>query len=1110
MKVGKLFSRMKRADFVSVSGLLAALIVFPGYMGAQSVERQGSSSSTSYSSSSRVSLVVKDSSLRYILTTLTRDAGIRLVYDADDRSFDKKVSVRIVDRPIMDALRDVLRGTQLVIVEMPDGKTITVRSPLDSSRNQGKAVGDISGRITDSLTGNAVGGVSVSVAGTSISAVTQPNGIFTLRNVPVGSQLLHARVVGYRTVTERVMVESDERAVVSIVIAPTNTVLNEVVTTATGQQRRVEIGNDIVRIDAEEILERAAVRSVADMIEAAQVPGVQISRGSGDPGSPSKIRLRGIGSISQSNDPVMIVDGVWVDAAVRSPSPYDNIDPANIESIEIIRGPSAATLYGQDAANGVIVITTKRGRSGPSRWDFSFNRDWGQTYGTRPLLYKGFGYHPATGTRMECGILEAAEQACLQDSVAIYDPNNPLLIREGSELNNRFSAQLSGGTDVVRYSLTASGNNTTGVRRIAPVTRIRLRLLGYDMPGEFDRPSTLDRRTISSNTTFIPRGDLTVGVAISGSRVTTRDNTFDGRYGHSGLLYDEWDADTLRMMTESNRIDAIRKPSTQSNVLFVGSIGWNPGEWVTSANLGVEGVFGDNSQYTSWTQCNSGLPCRDSTGSRSERSESRAMYSVRFNASRNLSLGRADRFLSIRPTFGGDFRKTQQSELYMDKENLPPGENSMGGGTLRGSSYYNVSNATAGWYLNSTIGILNRIYFDMGLRQDIGSAVSLTSSSQSLLPKLGGSWLISDEGFWPVNNLISVLRLRGAVGYATVQPDVVDIHGLYRTGYQFVDGAFVRSVTLTGPGNPILRPERSAETEIGIDADMWNDRLNLVATYAHKENKNTLVVRSLPPSASGDAAILRMKENIARVKNRSLEFSLLARVIETDNSLAQFNYTLTLSENLVTKLGDGILPFSSGVVGRVAAGYPLAGVWAPRIVGYRDVNEDGLLVMNELVLSDQAFYLGSSIPRYTAGYGISLATMQNRLKFDARFSYRSRYIQNYSPDGGQGRLFGLQDVNAPLSEQAYALAQLNGRRPVTDLRWNSASLTYHLSGDIVRLLRARSLAISLKGDNLALWTSYVGRDPGVNSNIITSELMRDNGDVVPRPRLFVLDFKIGY
>lgn len=1058
-----------------------------------------------------VQVDVRDSSVRAVLWMIRNQSGQQVVFDNSLPQLDNKISVELKNVSALGAVRKALEGSGLQATLASDNETIVVRmsgSGADTAEKSDR--GQISGRVVDSAGREGLNGAAVTVIGTSISALTNSEGAFVISNVPAGQRTVSVRLLGYSSRQVTVTVGEAPSAPLVIALTPSAASLNEVVTTATGQQRRVEIANDIVRIDADEIRERAPVRSITDMIDAAQVPGVLISRASGDPGAPSRIRLRGIGSISESNDPVMIVDGVWVDASVRSPSPFENIDPANIETIEIVRGPSAATLYGQDAANGVIVITTKKGVRGPARWDFSYNRDWGQPYGRRPVTYKGFGYQPATGIRMECDIADAAATRCIQDSVAIYDPNNSLLIREGGEINDRFSAQLSGGSDAVRYALTASASNTIGVRRVAPITRTRLRLLGYDHSREFDRPSTLDRRTLSSNTTFIPRDNLTIGMTITGGYVSMRDNEYNVYYGATRLLYDAYSTDTLAMLDDRNRIDAVRKPTRQSNVMFASNIGWNPGVWVTSASVGVEGGFDERSEYTAWTQCDFGAACSDSSGSRSQNSDNRMMYSVRFNTSRTLSLGRADRFLSIRPTFGGDFRRTQRSGLQIRKENLPPGENSMAGGDLTGSFYNRASHATAGWYLNSTFGIFNRIYFDAGLRQDIGSAVSVTSSSQSLLPKLGGSWLISDEGFWPANRMVSTMRLRGAIGYATVQPNIADVYGSYRSNYRFIDGRFVRSVEITGPGNPILRPERSAETEIGIDADFWDDRVNLIATYAHKENRNTLVVRSLPTSATGSApSTLRLKQNIARVRNRSLELSLAARVIETSNSLAQFNYTLTLSENLVTRVGDGVTPYSGAGGASVVAGYPLAGVWAPRIVGYRDVNDDGYLVVNELILSDESAYLGSSIPRYTAGYGVSLATMQNRIRFDARFAYQSKYIQTYVP-GQSGNLFGLEDVTAPLSEQAFALASLSGRRPVTDLRWNSASLTYYVSSDIARRLRARSLAVSLQGNNLALWTNYAGRDPGVNTSILTSEAMRDDGVVSPRPRLFVLDFKLGY
>src|SRR5581483_1560104 len=165
--------------------------------------------------------------------------------------------------------------------------------------------------------------------------------------------------------------------------------LQQIVTTATGPQRRLQVANDITTINVDSVMQTAPVRSVTDLLET-RVPGLEVEHTSGNPGDPARIRLRGLSSITRNNDPIVVLDGVRIDVSesgnqnlarssplspnfgsYTAPSRLDQIDPASIETIDVFKGPRAAALYGPDAANGVIVITTKKARPGPPHWSYS-------------------------------------------------------------------------------------------------------------------------------------------------------------------------------------------------------------------------------------------------------------------------------------------------------------------------------------------------------------------------------------------------------------------------------------------------------------------------------------------------------------------------------------------------------------------------------------------------------------------------------------------------------------------------------------------------------------------------------------------------------------------
>lgn len=1054
-------------------------------------------------SAKRITLSVSDATVLSILKTISTKTGKEIVYDEKDAQLNKKISVKFVDRAVVDAIGEVLRSTDLSGVLTTNGSTIVVRKKSQNADTTSRReFGEVTGRVIDSATQEPIQGVNVSVAGSSASVFTGVNGSFRIPSVARGAQSLSFKLLGYNSRVISVTVGNGETTIPVIGLSKSSATLSEVVTTAVGSQRRVEVPTDIFKINADVIRERAPVRNIIDLIEAAQVPGVLVTRGGGDPGAASRIRIRGLGSISQSNDPVMIIDGTWIDASVSRPSRFDELDPASIETIEIIRGPSAATLYGQDAANGVIVVTTKKGKVGPTRWNFSYNRDWGQTYGTLPLVYAGVGTSPQLADPMWCPIFNVLSYTCVQDSVLVFDPNNKLLSREGVETNNRYVVQMDGGSTNLTYSVTLSTGRTIGVRKLADVDAIRFRNVGYKLGEEFKSPSQLRRNTVTTALTFIPRQDLNIGLTLTGGQSALKDNLIKSSRWNplAGLTNDNFVADTLLRVNQAGTITATEAPTENVTGTIAGNLQYSPrGLAVINGNVGVEKISRTESSFTRSAQCLlSG--CTDQLGERTEIAENKSVYTVRLNASTALNLGKVNRFLDIRPSIGSDFRKTESYEMRVIKRDIPVGDRSLTAGTLSSLSNITVDNAIAGWFINSTIGLFQRIYFDLGLRQDIGSAI--TSSKDALYPKVGGSWLVSDESFWKENSFVNSLRLRSAIGHAAVQPNPSDINGKFVQGLEWIDGKFVPTSNLNSTGNSQLQPERSVELELGFDVDMLGDRLNMVGTYAHKVNRNTLVVRTIPPSFGSLFGSTR-KENVARVENRTFELSTIARVIERQNTALTVNYTMTLSDNKVASLGDGISPFNIREA-RIAAGYPIAGAWGREVRGYRDQNGDGLLAQDELIFSDSVVYFGWSQPRLRAGYGVTL-TLFNQFVLDSRIAYQSRYMQNYH----LASTFS-EDVNAPLSDQALAMtAAVNRQKPISDIRWNSASITYHLSKNMLDRFGGRSVSISLQGSNLGLWSNYMGRDPGVNSSILDGDGFGDNGVTPPRPRLFVLDFKIG-
>src|SRR5205814_1634671 len=262
---------------------------------------------------------------------------------------------------------EVVRDPDLQLLPLVSGQVVVVKARAEG--------GTVTGGVTEAKSGKGVPNVSVVLAGTRWRASTGEDGAYRLLDVTAGTYTLTASRIGYAKQSQSVSVAAGQEMAVDLVLQVAPTTLDEIVVTVTGEQRRVEVGNAIGKISADSLVRTAPVTSVGDLINA-RVPGAQVLLGDGFSGSSPRLRLRGINSFSVSDDPLVIVDGARVESSPSTrwpagalPGRLSDLSPDEIESIEVVKGPSAATLYGTDAANGVLVIKTKRGTSGPPQWN---------------------------------------------------------------------------------------------------------------------------------------------------------------------------------------------------------------------------------------------------------------------------------------------------------------------------------------------------------------------------------------------------------------------------------------------------------------------------------------------------------------------------------------------------------------------------------------------------------------------------------------------------------------------------------------------------------------------------------------------------------------------
>jgi len=416
--------------------------------------------------------------------------------------------------------------------------------------------------------------------------------------------------------------------------------------------------------------------------------------------------------------------------------------------------------------------------------------------------------------------------------------------------------------------------------------------------------------------------------------------------------------------------------------------------------------------------------------------------------------------------------------------------------------------ATAGVYLEETISAFG-LFYTLGVRRDVASAFgSQVTKSPPKFPKLNLSYPISDRSFFPKQPYVTSLRLRAAYGQSGNQASQTAVLNNYESYSFLFNGSAgpVPYIHLTSLGNATLRPEKSTEWEGGFDVSFLdNERIHAEVTMSRKSTRDMITSIPLTPSLGAYS----LYYNLGNVDNRGLEVMLSAKLIDT--RMLGWDLTINGSKNtnkLVHRAPT--LPNYGQNNTQFVEGYPLYSYWSGPVESYSDINGDSILEPNEIVFG-KLRYVGAPYPKGELTYSSTVSLWNGTIRLSANID---QIVEQTTPLTIYSRVpRAAVDRTAPLAEQAaflqafaYGHAYLNASSSV---RLNEMSATYTVPTAIVRRLRAQSLALTLAGRNLALWSSYVGKDPNVDTSGLLSEATEDNGSGIPQPRSWTLRFNLG-
>ncbi|MBA3657115.1 MAG: TonB-dependent receptor, partial [Gemmatimonadaceae bacterium] len=904
-----------------------------------------------------------------------------------------------------------------------------------------QTTGTISGVIREQGSGKPLENARVSVIGTNIVTGSNADGTFTLRGVPAGRVELRALALGHSPQKLTVTVAPASTARADFTVASAAVQLQQVVTTATGLERKVEVGNDVAQINARQEVAEHPITNITDLLNA-KAPGVQVLGGTMT-GTGQRIRIRGTNSLSLDNAPIFIIDGIRMEAATgsssigiggSSPSRLSDIDPNQIENVEIIKGPSASTLYGTDAANGVIVITTKRGKVGNAKWNVFAQRGRLSDRNTYPTAYTIFGRAPSGALRTtannNCALVDVSFGRCIVDSVAAFNLFADKETRPfAPSYQEEYGADVSGGSETIRYYVQGSYNGEIGVYRVPKFEETRLLAQNGFIPGEQLRPNALFRYTFRGNMNIQlnPKADVAVSSAFISStqRLPQTENNSTGitSNGYGGPGYKTNGPVSTgapprfgyRFFTPG---DSFQETVGQEIARFIGSIApnWRPLNWLTArGNFGVDFTNRVDSDLCRNGQCVDFSTTRQ--GFKSNNRTNFFQYTTDVSTTAQFQLSRA---ISSKTTGGAQYFRRTFHRNGANSSILPPGATTVTAGSVFGGSEATDYKVTAGLFLEQTLALNDRLFLTGAFRADNNSAFG-AQSSVAIYPKLQASWVVSEEPFFPKPDFISQLRLRTAYGQSGTSPGANDALAFFAPTSVNLSDNPQAAIVFSAIGNPNLKPERATELEGGFDLDMFDNRISLGLTGYTKRTHDALLSRIIAPSAGVSSARF---ENVGSVKNSGLEVSLHGQVIDT--KMIAFDGTLNYAVNSNELVSLGGIPPIIGTEIRELEGYPLFGAWGRPILSFTDINKDGILTANEVVVGDSAVFLGRTSPKVEMTFNPGFDLFNRRVRLTASVDHKAGYVLKNSTERirCQSRLNcrGIADPSAPLAEQARAVA----------------------------------------------------------------------------------------
>ncbi|TDH21278.1 TonB-dependent receptor [Segetibacter sp. 3557_3] len=1040
--------------------------------------------------------------------------------------------------------------------------------------------------------GEPVSGVSVivrnSTAKINTGTSTDSAGVFRFATLPVGSGYsFTVSSVGYENQTlAGYELKAGEPLMVTIQVKEAAGTLNEVVVVGYGTQRKREVSGSIASLRANDLKDQP-VANIEQAI-AGRLPGVQVLQNSGAPGGSISVRIRGLNSISAGVDPLYVVDGfplsndlknlqgstdlINITGAAtfqKAPNPLSSLNTDDIETIEVLKDASAAAIYGSRASNGVVIITTKKGRKGGDPL-LTYSSYYGvQQVSKKIKMMDAYQFSKLAYDAKNNAYLDAVPTANINDNNTVrgnanyqlppeilpYLNNTPgltntdwqdAIFRAAPMQNHTLSA--SGGGERVQYYLSGNFFDQRGIVIASGFKRYGLRAnINADLTPKLKvglnlNPSYNYHDLVNTEGPFIYDGVINNALKAApifpvynpdGSDAVNFQNTW--AYNYSG------GENPVALATQiSDKLEHVR------------NLGNIYGEYALLKNLSFRTMlatdinyFGRNfyrpSTLGTYRPIQQGAPTNPKGSSQTAIAKN-WLWENTLNY--NFDIGQNHKFNTL---LGYTSQKNQTSSNQVDATNFPNNSvQTLNAGTVNGGNSFRSE-----WSLVSLLGRINynfsdKYFLTASLRRD-GSSRFGANNKWGYFPAVSGAWLVTAEDFFAVP-AVSELKVRASYGltgnFQITNYGAYDLLSANNYVFGTGNGSTVNGAGLSQPANPDLTWEKTSQFNLGLDIGLVKNRVYLTADYYQSKTKDLLL--NVPtPLSSGFATALK---NVGRVENKGVELGVTSR-----NTTGAFkwttNFNISANRNKVLQLGPNGAPIISD--GGVASlfitqigkpigsyyGYVNGGVFMnqkeideyphytttkPGDRKFIDVNGDKKIDANDRTS------IGSYFPDFIAGLtnefsykGFDLSIVFQTVQGNEILNLQRRYLFNMegnanqyieandywkSPtEPGNGNVMRANRVTNANSAQISSFHVEDG----SFVRLRNLTLGYTLQGAWVNN-KIKSLRLYVSGQNLYTWTKYLGYNPEVNARPDNSLSQGEDYGSYPLSRTIIAGLNLSF